>query len=134
MQCALRLITILLTHLSNILHLMTHVYFDILHLYYLPQYLPVCRQLQERGVKCTFVLYRQLDLNDIMQQYADDNKLDSIWVDDAQHALKIYKDKRPEWIIFGNAYSYANELEQAGLKTALMQARYRTKILLLRCF
>ena len=37
------------------------VIFDIQHLYYLPQYLPVIEQLQSRGVKVKFVCYQIAD-------------------------------------------------------------------------
>ncbi len=96
------------------------VFFDVQHLYYLPQYLPVYEELIKMGVKCKFVLHREKDLNHILTQYTDKYQLTCYWVNNKQEAKKVFLEKKPEWIIFGNA---VNDLEEVHLasKTALMQ-------------
>ena len=98
------------------------VIFDIQHLYYLPQYLPVLAELKKNGVSCRFVFYRQTEhqLQQVCQQIINDEQLDTIWVNDWHEALTHYLDVRADWLIFGNAVSDLDQLHQVS-KTVLMQ-------------
>ncbi len=96
------------------------VYFDVQHLYYLPQYLPVYDELNKRGVNCVFILYRQEHLNDTLESHINTHQLDYIWAEDKGDAKQIYLDKKPEWIVFGNATDDLDEIHCFS-KTALMQ-------------
>ncbi|MFT6920695.1 MAG: hypothetical protein ACJA2G_003347, partial [Cognaticolwellia sp.] len=79
------------------------VFFDVQHLYYLPQYLPVYNELTEMGIDCEFILHRQTHLNDVLDAYVKTHKLSYFWANDKAEAHNIYLTEKPEWIIFGNA-------------------------------
>lgn len=96
------------------------VFFDIQHLYYVPQYIPVKSALEARGVRCTFVLHQQKDLNDILTQFVAAHDLVHIWVNNKTEAKALYINKKPDWIIFGNACDDLDEIHLHS-KTALMQ-------------
>ena len=86
------------------------VFFDIRHLYYMPQYIPVYEKLNEEGVNCEFILYRQEDLNDVLLNYSDSHNLTYRCVNDCQQARDIYLGLKPDWIIFGNAFEDLKEI------------------------
>jgi hypothetical protein len=96
------------------------VFFDIKHLYYVPQYLPVKEELENRGVECTFVLYTQQLLNNVLKEYVEKHQLKNIWVQDKSMAQLVYKEQKPDWIIYGNACEDLSEVHVHS-KTALMQ-------------
>jgi len=96
------------------------VYFDILHLYYVPQYLPVKNALEAKNIECVFILYQQEHLNNTLESYVKNHNLNYVWVNDRKEAKKIYLEAKPEWIIFGNATDDLNEIHCFS-KTALMQ-------------
>jgi hypothetical protein len=97
------------------------VYFDILHLYYLPQYLPVAQKLQQQGVDCQYVFYRQEDpeLQLICEAVARKDLQDVKWVDSLDDALQYYNVQKPDWVVFGNTINRLDEV-LAPVKTALM--------------
>lgn len=96
------------------------VFFDIQHLYYIPQYIPVKNTLESKNIGCTFVLHQQDNLNEVLESYVSVNELNCIWVKCANEARELYHIKKPEWIIFGNAYDDLDIIHQHS-KTALMQ-------------
>lgn len=96
------------------------VYFDILHLYYVPQYLPVKNALESKSIECVFILYKQPHLNKTLEDYVKKHNLNYLWVENRKEAKKIYLEAKPEWIIFGNATDDLNEIHTFS-KTALMQ-------------
>jgi hypothetical protein len=65
------------------------IIFDVTHLYYLPQYLPVLTELTKRGFTCSFVFYRQDDtwLSNIYKAVVTTQKLTAHWHDNWQQAL-----------------------------------------------
>jgi len=97
-----------------------HVYFDIQHFYYIPQYLPVAAALEQRGVHCTFVLYTQELMDSAMIKFVQDNQLSYLRVGNVEEAQKLYEQKKPDWIIFGNAFSSLTKINRHS-RTALMQ-------------
>ena len=96
------------------------VYFDIQHLYYIPQYLPVMTELEAKGVNCHFILHQQTLLNDVLIDFVNQHQLNHLWVADKEAARQLYLQDKPEWIIFGNAIEHLQEINQYS-KTALMQ-------------
>jgi len=96
-----------------------NVYFDIQHLYYLPQYLPVKNALAAQGVECHFVLYDQKELQHVLINYVENKKLNYTSVANLNEARELYLNKKPHWIIFGNVF---HGLDQVHLnsKTAMM--------------
>ena len=96
------------------------VFFDIQHLYYVPQYLPVKDELESRGIRCEFILYQQELLNDVLLKFVKDNCLNFTWVKNSDEARHLYLAEKPEWIIFGNAFSDVKEINKYS-NTALME-------------
>lgn len=96
------------------------VFFDIQHLYYVPQYLPVKNALEKQQVECVFILYKQEYLNDVLKSYVERNNLKHTWVSNEGEANAIYQAEKPFWIIFGNARDNLDKIHLHS-KTALMQ-------------
>lgn len=98
------------------------IFFDVLHLYYLPQYLPVLRALKIQGVEAKLVFYRQSDANlqQVCESVVEQEGLDVFWAASWADALAIYLDKKPDWIVFGNAVDDIEQIHSVS-KTVLMQ-------------
>ncbi|MBL1276873.1 MAG: CDP-glycerol glycerophosphotransferase family protein [Ectothiorhodospiraceae bacterium] len=95
------------------------VYFDIPHLYYLPQYQPVYDELKRRGAQCTFVFYEKPEpslLLSVIEQYA----LPVKWVKDEAEALALYREDKPHWVIFGNDFLGLKTLDKSATRCALL--------------
>ncbi|NOX75889.1 MAG: CDP-glycerol--poly(glycerophosphate) glycerophosphotransferase [Gammaproteobacteria bacterium] len=97
----------------------THILFDVHHLYYLPQFLPVYRVLQARGIECEFVVYRNTELQPVLDKAVADEELPVHWVDSEENARDYYRQQRAEWLILGNSFKYLDDLPTA-TRTALI--------------
>ena len=97
------------------------VYFDVLHPYYLPQYLPVRDLLTSLNQKVVFVIYKNEEQYVAIASMIDRYQLEVYWVESKVDAIKFYQTNKPDWIIFGNAFSELTTLKTIGIKTALMQ-------------
>ncbi|ATC94422.1 CDP-glycerol glycerophosphotransferase family protein [Pseudoalteromonas tunicata] len=98
------------------------VIFDIQHLYYLPQYLPVLAELTKHDVACRFVFYRQAEaeLQKVCEEVIANEQLDAVWVDNWSQALAHYTREQADWLVFGNAVNDLDQLHRVS-KTVLMQ-------------
>lgn len=96
------------------------VYFDVLHLYYLAQYLPVADKLIEKGHQAVFVIHQNTDQIETLKQVADAEGLAVIWVADTTAAHQLYLADKPDWLITGNLMDELDSIHQF-TKTALMQ-------------
>ncbi len=98
------------------------IFFDVKHLYYLPQYLPVFVELKKRGVNCSFVFYTEEGdiLTEICESVIEQQKLKAYWCDDWEQALSLYQNKAADWVIFGNVVRDIDKIHAVS-KTALMQ-------------
>ncbi len=98
------------------------VFFDVLHLYYLPQYLPVYKHLVDKGAAVCFVFYADQDkaLVKASQKAIDTEQLPVHWLNSEKDALDFYRQCDGDWIIFGKAFAQMQLLNQSK-KTALMQ-------------
>jgi hypothetical protein len=98
------------------------VIFDVMHLYYLPQYLPVAAELIGRGVTPQFMFHRSEEsrLNQICEGVIVSHSLSAVWCGSVAEAQQQYLKLKPDWIIFGNAVSDIDKLHEVS-KTALMQ-------------
>lgn len=98
------------------------VIFDIQHLYYLPQYLPVIDALKQHKTDIELVAYKtdDNDLNRIVENALNDTQLTYKIVGNWQDALAHYLAQKADWIVFGNAVSDLEQLHSAS-KTVLMQ-------------
>ncbi|WP_105258182.1 CDP-glycerol glycerophosphotransferase family protein [Pseudoalteromonas sp. T1lg88] len=98
------------------------VFFDVLHLYYLPQYLPLYKQLLQQGAAVCFVFYNEQDkaLKEAADAAIKTHKLPVHWLESEDESLDFYRQCDGEWIIFGKAFAQMQVLNQSK-KTVLMQ-------------
>ena len=94
------------------------IFFDVPHLYYLPQYLPVYHELVARGTNCKFVFYRS-EKQALIEKLAASQQLQIHWVNSQTEALAFYLEQQPSWVIFGNSFSGADRLKGT-CRTALL--------------
>ncbi|MFQ3248215.1 MAG: CDP-glycerol glycerophosphotransferase (TagB/SpsB family) [Glaciecola sp.] len=101
---------------------MQTVHFDLPHLYYLPQFMPVVQVLRNSGAELSVTLYADSDALNITKESVANEGLSYVIVDDEKQALEHYRSSKPDWIVFGNApcISYAM-LKKDGIKLAFMQ-------------
>ncbi len=108
------------------------IIFDVLHLYYLPQYLPVYHQLiNSQAGSAKFVFYHGIHdsiINEIIEQEA----LDHIWVENEQQATEFYLAQQADWVIFANSFAYLDQVHKVSQSVQLghgigPKASYYTK-------
>ena len=97
------------------------IVFDVQHLYYLPQYLPVANALAGSAT-VSFVFYRpnEVALNQVMQDIVVVEQLTVHWVTDWDEAKAYYLSQKADWLIFGNTVADLDSLHKVS-NTALMQ-------------
>lgn len=97
------------------------IIFDVLHLYYLPQYLPVFKKLAEQQINCSFVFYRNNDavLQQVTESTIASEGLNVHWVDSWTGALEYYLEQAAKWVVFGNAVDDIGQIKKVS-KTAMM--------------
>ncbi|MCG8434208.1 MAG: CDP-glycerol--poly(glycerophosphate) glycerophosphotransferase, partial [Gammaproteobacteria bacterium] len=95
------------------------VLFDVEHLYYLPQFLPLYNELCGSGCDCSFIFYSNADTEPQLNRILKSEDLPYRLVNDAKAALSIYRHMSPDWIVFGNNYEYLDALP-AATSTALL--------------
>ncbi|MDP2566849.1 CDP-glycerol glycerophosphotransferase family protein [Pseudoalteromonas marina] len=96
------------------------VYFDVQHIYYLPQYIPVIEKLSNRGHQCALVFYRSQEKQfiDICETFAVEHSIKAIWLEDKSNTLDFYQGVECDWVVFGNAFLDVDKLNN---KSVLMQ-------------
>ncbi|MDN3651953.1 CDP-glycerol glycerophosphotransferase family protein [Thalassotalea ponticola] len=94
------------------------VFFDVLHLYYLPQYLPVHQELQKRGIDSQFVFYHGA-FDHVLEHVINEEQLAVHWVDNDKQALEVYVQHQPDWVFFANSFDYLEQLHKVS-KSAQM--------------
>ncbi len=94
--------------------------FDVQHVYYLPQYLPVIEELSIKGHQCSLVFYKSQDAQfiTICKNFVAENALNSMWLDNKEQALTFYNSLACDWVVFGNAFL---DVEMLNKKSILMQ-------------
>ncbi len=80
------------------------VLFDLRSLYYLPQFEPVARALERRGVEVSYVVYRDPTLGGLLEQVIARQGLQAEWVTSPEEAAGIYTRRRPDWVVFGHVF------------------------------
>ena len=97
------------------------IIFDVKHLYYLPQYLPVIAELSRIGVssKCLFYKESDTELVNVCQNAIKKEQLDAAWCDNWQQAKEFYLREKADWIVFGNAVADINTIHTVS-KTVMM--------------
>ncbi|GLX79555.1 hypothetical protein tinsulaeT_28950 [Thalassotalea insulae] len=108
------------------------IIFDVLHLYYLPQYLPVYHQLLKSNAgSAIFVFYRGIH-DDIINSIIAQESLDYIWVDNEQQAVEFYQKEKADWVVFANSFPHLSLVHQVSQSVQLghgigPKASYYTK-------
>jgi hypothetical protein len=101
---------------------MKTVHFDLPHLYYLPQVMPVVQVLRSKGSHLSFTVYASDDALDITKDALEKEDLQYVIVADDKDAINHYRQVKPDWIVFGNAPSSSfAALQQESIKLAFMQ-------------
>lgn len=86
------------------------IIFDVLHLYYLPQYLPVYKQLlKENAGEATFVFYHGIHDATIQDIIAQEN-LNYKWVENDVQAVEFYLQEKADWVFFANAFDHLEQV------------------------
>ncbi len=108
------------------------IIFDVLHIYYLPQYLPVYHQLiLENAGNATFVFYHGIH-DDTIKAIIEKEQLTHIWVEDNAQACNFYCQEQADWIFFANAFPYLDKVHKVSKSVQLghgigPKASYYTK-------
>ena len=97
------------------------VLFDVQHLYYLPQYIPVARTLLKAGVLCEFVLHQELGLDALKQEVIEKEGFQFQFISNKDETLSLYSKSNADWIVFGNRpYFNADQKKHITARLALM--------------
>jgi CDP-glycerol glycerophosphotransferase (TagB/SpsB family) len=106
--------------------------FDVLHLYYLPQYLPVYHQLlKSKSGTAKFVFYHSIH-DEIIKDIIEQEQLSHIWVENEAQALTFYQTEKANWIFFANAFPHLEAVHKVSKSVQLghgigPKASYYTK-------
>ena len=95
-----------------------HVIFDVLHLYYLPQYLPVYHELKRHQCHVEFVFYHSIH-DSIIKNIVAQEQLTAHWVDEQNQATDYYLEKKADWVIFANAYPHLEKVHRVSKSVQL---------------
>ncbi len=95
------------------------VLFDVAHLYYLPQFLPICRELRRRGGEAELVIYADQPDAEAARAAAVASGVRFTECASLDDALRHYREREPDWIVFGNSYRDLAKLP-GGTRTAMV--------------
>ncbi|MDO6566466.1 CDP-glycerol glycerophosphotransferase family protein [Alteromonas sp. 1_MG-2023] len=97
------------------------VLFDVQHLYYLPQYLPVARALMQEGILCEFILHKEHGLDVLKQTVLEKEGFRFQFIEGKSDTYSFYCKSDADWIIFGNRpYFKAEQKKDIKARFALM--------------
>jgi len=89
-----------------------HIIFDTLNLYYLPQYMPVYKELLKANHTAEFLFYDGIH-NDIIEKIVSDNNLSAHWVNSVEEAIDFYESQtNVDWVFFANSFKYLDRLHK----------------------
>lgn len=94
------------------------ILFDVQHLYYLPQFLPVYEALRARGAQARFCLHRNPQALEQLQAVAREAAWPFDLVDPEQ-VPRYHAEAQADWIVFGNHCKHLEALPR-GTRTALL--------------
>jgi len=86
------------------------IFFDVQELYYLPQYLPVYKQLQKESIFESKFIFHHGKFDDVIKKIIEMESLPNSWVEDKSHALKFYLTEKPHWIFLGNTFPQLDKI------------------------
>lgn len=89
---------------------MKRIFFDVKEIYYLPQYLPIFKELNlQKNYTSKFIFYRS-EFDDIINDIIVKENLAFHWIKNKNEALKYYLKEKPNWIFFGDSFSGTNKI------------------------
>jgi len=88
------------------------IFFDVLNIYYLPQYIPVYEELNKRGHSCRFVVYSKKNDQSKLSSLLEEMGVESTWVYDLDEARELYIKDQPDWIFFGNLFPDLDDIHK----------------------
>lgn len=95
------------------------IIFDVLHLYYLPQYLPVFSRLKkENAGEAIFVFYHSIH-DQIINKIIEEQQLEHIWVKNTEEAVDFYLEKHADWVFFANSFPHLDKVHQVSKSVQL---------------
>jgi len=86
------------------------VFFDTKNIYYLPQYLPIYRQLIERGHEVSFICYQGKNLEYQIEPLLERLALPIVRVEASDQAIAFYLKEKADWVFFGNRTGFLDQL------------------------
>lgn len=86
------------------------VIFDTRNIYYLPQYLPIYRELVKRGHEVGFVCFHNKTDEAVATQIFDRLGFSPVWFDDREQSIEYYLEQKADWIFFGNRVDMIEKL------------------------
>jgi len=94
------------------------IFFHIEHIYYLPQFLPVLKELSKRNCLCTCLFSSSIN-PDVIDKAVSSHSLTHAKYESEDHALELYLSNKPDWIVFGNHFKYSDSLSNE-TRTAML--------------
>lgn len=94
------------------------VIFDTKSLYYLPQYIPVHKELLKRGAETVFVFYHGLH-DAIIKEIIATEGIFSKWVENETEAVDFYEKEAANWVFFANTFPYLDRLHKVSKSAQL---------------
>lgn len=89
-----------------------NIFFDVQELYYLPQYLPVHRELIKRGQSNTTFIFYHGKFDTVLESIIEKENLAHVWVDNKSAANEYYQTKSADWIFFSNSFPFLDEVHR----------------------
>ncbi len=89
-----------------------NILFDVLNIYYIPQYFPVWRELKKRGHNCSLIVYSKKNDKNLLASTLENLDISYTWVHDDSEAKDLYLTQKPDWIFFGNEFAFLDEIHQ----------------------
>lgn len=96
-----------------------NILFDVLNIYYIPQYYPIWKELKARGHQCSLVVYSKKNDEKQLTKTLAELDIEYTWVFDDAEAKDYYLKQKADWIFFGNAFDYLDEIHKVS-KTVQM--------------
>ena len=95
------------------------VIFDTKNIYYLPQYLPIYKQLIVRGHEASFLCYHSKNKQSQLEPMLEKLSLPIQWVRDSDQAIAFYLQQKADWVFFGSGTAFIEQLHSVSRSAQL---------------
>ena len=86
-----------------------YVMFDVVNVYYIPQYRPIFERLIALGHDVKLLCYKS-NIDVKFESMFSELNVDFEWVSNEKEASIYYASQSPDWVFFGNAFKYLSAL------------------------